>query len=272
MLRHNVEFLPPRLSGVEAISLTSNRTFPRHAHDQFGIGVMVCGGHASWSGGGMVEAGPGDVIAVSPNELHDGKPITGGRSWKMLYVEPSTIAGTVGAEMAAREIQFAVRSAPCLASAILRVFDALSDGDLLAAQEGLTGLFADLLAPSKPIGDRVHSAATLRVLQRIHDQVDVPPPLDEVASLMGMGRTGALRRFRRETGSTPHEYATQIRLRRARRALASGESPASVAIGLGFADQSHMTRAFARQFGLPPGRYQSSTGNIVQDRGAKPDP
>ncbi len=271
-MHHNVEFLPPRLSGVEAISLTSNRTFPRHAHDQFGIGVMVCGGHASWSGGGMVEAGPGDVIAVSPNELHDGKPITGGRSWKMLYVEPSTIAGTVGAEMAAREIQFAVRSAPCLASAILRVFDALSDGDLLAAQEGLTGLFADLLAPSKPIGDRVHSAATLRVLQRIHDQVDVPPPLDEVASLMGMGRTGALRRFRRETGATPHEYATQIRLRRARRALSSGESPVSVAIDLGFADQSHMTRAFARQFGLPPGRYQSSKGNIVQDRGAKPDP
>ena len=41
-----------------------------------------------------------------------------------------------------------------------------------------------------------------------------------------MGRTGALRRFRRETGATPHAYAMQLRLRLARRAHSAGESAA----------------------------------------------
>ena len=82
-----------------------------------------------------------------------------------------------------------------------------------------------------------------------------------------MHRTGALRRFRKEVGATPHDYAMQIRLRLARRALSEGSTPADVAADLGFADQSHLTRAFARQFGLPPGRYRSGGPLSFKTRG-----
>ncbi|WP_432280453.1 helix-turn-helix domain-containing protein [Tropicimonas omnivorans] len=61
-----------------------------------------------------------------------------------------------------------------------------------------------------------------------------------------------LRRFRRETGATPHAYAMQYRLRLARRALPFGDTVAGVAAAFGFADQPHLPRAFARQSGLPP--------------------
>jgi AraC-like DNA-binding protein len=37
--------------------------------------------------------------------------------------------------------------------------------------------------------------------------------------------------------------------------LADGRPIAEAAIDAGFADQSHMTRAFVRQFGVTPGRY-----------------
>lgn len=262
---HSVEFLPSHVHGIDAISLASQRVFPRHAHDQYGIGVMTRGGHASWSNLGWVEAGPGDVIAVNPNEVHDGKPISGLRSWKMLFVEPSVVREMLGAEASSREISFAARTSPAVASATLKVFNALLEGEPEAAQEGLLCLFADLLLPSSPLGDQGPSDATKRVLQRLNDALETPPTLDEIASIMGMSRTGALRRFKRETGATPHEYAMQLRLRQARRALAAGDLPASVAAELGFADQSHMTRAFARQFGLPPGLYRSNKGNIVQD-------
>jgi len=262
---HSVEFLPRRLNGVEAISLTSKSIFPRHAHDQYGIGVMMFGGHVSWSNEGLVEACPGDVIAVSPNEVHDGKPVSGLRSWKMLFVEPSVIDEMIGSNASSREIEFAAKRSPSVATATLTIFHSLLENELSAAEEGLTGLFADLLAPSAPIGDRVPSRGTQHVLQRVNDNLDAPPTLEEIAIIMGMSKTGALRRFKRETGATPHDYAMQLRLRYARRALASGDRPAFVAAELGFADQSHMTRAFARQFGLAPGRYQSIMGNIVQD-------
>jgi len=81
------------IAGVEAVSARSRHSFPRHTHDRFGIGVIDCGAHRSLSGRGMVEAGPGDTITVNPGEVHDGMPIgDGGRSWRMLYIDPSLVA------------------------------------------------------------------------------------------------------------------------------------------------------------------------------------
>ena len=51
--------------GIEAISLESDRAFPRHAHDEFGVGVIVSGAHRSWSGRGQVDALAGDAIMVN---------------------------------------------------------------------------------------------------------------------------------------------------------------------------------------------------------------
>ena len=44
----------------------------------------------------------------------------------------------------------------------------------------------------------------------------------------------------------------------ARRHLRSGYALADAALMAGFADQSHMTRAFQRQFGITPGRYRAA--------------
>ena len=260
---HHVAIATRCLSGVDAIALSSARTFPRHAHDQYGIGVMRAGGHKSWSCVGTVEAGPGDVIAVSPSEIHDGEPMSSpignARAWNMLYIDPDRIETFVGPEAAQREFGFAVQDAPLIARATLATIDALRAGETKAAEQCLTLLFADLLTPVEgAVGDQTPSPATLLVLERIHDTPETPPSLDEVAALMGLGRTGALRRFRREIGVTPHEHAMQHRLSLARRALARGEPPTTVALDLGFADQSHLTRAFGRQFGLSPGRYRSA--------------
>ncbi|WP_116086707.1 AraC family transcriptional regulator [Tropicimonas sp. IMCC34011] len=272
---HRAALLPPCLPGVEVVSLVSARTFPRHAHDEFGLGVIRAGGHASWSGCGAVEAGPGDVIAVSPEEMHDGAPVGERRSWDIVYVDVPMVARLAGPEAARREIGFGACRSVDLASSTQTVMRAIAAGEAGEAEEALTDLLARVLSPGAgddPAVSAPPSAATLRVRERIADRPDVPPGLDEVAALMGMGRTGALRRFRRETGATPHAYAMQHRLRLARRALASGEGAADVAAALGFADQAHLTRAFARQFGLPPVRWRAGRAKIVQDEGMRGGP
>ncbi len=255
------------------MSLASARTFPRHSHDQFGLGVVRAGGHASWSGCGPVEAGPGDLIAVTPDEMHDGAPIGEARTWEMIYIDPAMVARLAGAEAARREIGFGACHDPGLALLADAALRALACGEANEVEETLTDLLTTVLAPRRA-GDLIAwrsapSLATRRVKERIADLPDAPPSLDEVAALMGMGRTGALRRFRRETGATPHAYAMQLRLRLARQALAAGESAAGVAAAFGFADQAHLTRAFARQFGLPPGRWRAGAighnAKIVQD-------
>jgi hypothetical protein len=73
------------LPGIDAMTATTSRSFPRHTHDQYGIGVIDSGGHASLSGRGQVEAGSGSLIFVNPGEVHDGRPIGGRpRGWRML--------------------------------------------------------------------------------------------------------------------------------------------------------------------------------------------
>ena len=75
-----------RVAGIEAVSLTSSHVFPRHSHDQIGIGILTEGAQRSWSGIGPVEAEAGDVITVNPGEIHDGAPMGDRpRSWRMLY-------------------------------------------------------------------------------------------------------------------------------------------------------------------------------------------
>lgn len=84
------------LPGLQAIAAESNRSFPRHMHDVFGIGVMDRGGQRSASGRGAVEAVRGDVITVNPGEVHDGVAMRGeARAWRMLHLAPALLSDGV---------------------------------------------------------------------------------------------------------------------------------------------------------------------------------
>jgi hypothetical protein len=54
------------------------------------------------------------------------------------------------------------------------------------------------------------------------------------------------------------------RLTEARKQIVQGYPIVTVAIDLGFADQSHLTRCFHQTFGLPPGRLQRLCGSFAQ--------
>jgi hypothetical protein len=63
---HNVVQHRSAVAGVEAMTLFSDHSFPRHSHDQYGIGIMTSGAQRSWSVIGDVESRAGDVITVIP--------------------------------------------------------------------------------------------------------------------------------------------------------------------------------------------------------------
>ena len=87
-----ITYFKAALKSMDAMVATTARTYPRHTHDQYGIGVVDSGGHASLSGRGQVEAGPGSLIFVNPREVHDGRALGGRpRSWRMLYLEPAAL-------------------------------------------------------------------------------------------------------------------------------------------------------------------------------------
>ena len=88
--------LPCPLAGVDIVAADSAKAFPRHIHDEFGIGRIDRGAQKTASGRGMVESVAGDVITVNPGEVHDGLPLGDhGRAWRMLYLSPELIGDLV---------------------------------------------------------------------------------------------------------------------------------------------------------------------------------
>lgn len=246
------------LPGVTALALDSARHYGRHTHDQYGIGLILAGAQRSASGRGPVVAGAGELITVNPGEVHDGIPLTGARRWQMLYLDVELLRDDDGR---LREFTAPVARDVRAAGLFARLYTCLREpgaqGGQLAPQSLLLALRARLGACSGAAADaaRIDGAALAPARARIDADPAAQHRLDALAQACGLSRYAFLRAFARLTGLTPHAYVQQQRLHLARRLLARGEPVAQAAADAGFADQSHLTRLFVRDYGVTPARY-----------------
>jgi AraC-like DNA-binding protein len=255
------------MAGVEALSAETDHAFCKHSHDQFGIGVVLCGAQTSASGRGQVEAMAGDLISVNPGEVHDGRPIGGsGRRWEMLYFAPEIIlavAADIHPESARQELEFPVLRDRDAVSIFRQLHaSALSHrpGDGLACESLLLAL-VDRLMPGQVLGrSHVPVAGLRRAIGQIDDMPTRDWTLADLAKTAGLSRFQVLRGFAATTGLTPHAYLMQRRTDLARWLIRRAMPLAEAAAASGFADQSHMTRVFARKYGITPGAYAAAIG------------
>ena len=271
MSRGRVHMPRCAIAGVEATVAETAHSFPRHSHDRFGVGVIVTGGHRSSSGRGVVEARANDAIMVNPGEVHDGSPLDErGRAWRMLYFEPSMLSdaaielsGTATQEI---ELTQPVAHDPQLKILFERLFtvsvEAQSVPDDLIREEAMLELLGYLLRTHATTHARPLLSQTLnpiaRARARIDDDPSSPLTLTDLATEAGMSRFQLLRGFAHEMGLPPHAYRMQRRVILARQLIASGAPLADAATTAGFADQSHMTRAFVRLMGMTPANYAAA--------------
>ena len=83
-----------------------------------------------------------------------------------------------------------------------------------------------------------------------------------VARAVGVHPVHLARTFRVYFGCTPGDYARRQRCRRAAYLLSRTRRPvADIALAIGFADQSHFTKAFHRAVGVPPAEFRRLTVN-----------
>ncbi|MDQ1197890.1 AraC family transcriptional regulator [Agrobacterium sp. SORGH_AS 787] len=257
MGRHQFTMPKTTMPGVAAVIADSDRSFPRHMHDQFGIGVIERGAQKSASGRGVVEAEAGHVITVNPGEVHDGIALSErGRAWTMLYLDPEVVHAALSdiREQDRRDFEFVYPVDPRpLADRFRAVFQTMtSQRSALPGEEALLLLLSQML--ERPLAPPKHAASV--ALSRVKEMVDEAPQMQfslaELAAEAGMSRFRFLRAFSSVTGLTPHSYLMQRRLHMARQALAKGDAPAEAALASGFCDQSHLNRVFVRHFGTTP--------------------
>jgi AraC-like DNA-binding protein len=248
--------------GIEAVHFDTCHVFPRHTHEQFGIGAIDRGGNKSLSGRGMVEARAGDIITVNPGEVHDGAPIgNGGRAWRILYFDPSLIAEVhhdmSEGKTSAYEFIHPVVGDARLSNRLRRLFSILTEGNRketdLERQELLLMLLPRLVSARSERASIPRAVFLAKTL--IDDDPSASITLLDLAAASGLSRFQVLRAFVKATGLTPHAYLIQCRIDLARRLIAGGTRLAEAALASGFADQSHMTRNFVHRYGISPRAY-----------------
>ncbi|WP_421682620.1 AraC family transcriptional regulator [Stutzerimonas urumqiensis] len=256
-------------TGIEAIRAHfDGHAYDPHFHDSYLVGFTETGVQQFHCRRVLHRSTPGQVFLVEPGELHDGHaPADGGFTYSMLYLDPEWVGSALRGlfEEVPVDCQpgFAqtLVGEPALRQAIVEACRAVQrpeprmvrDAALDAMLAGLTWhLHWRRRLPDDP---RLPSVA-LRARDYLHAHHDRDIGLAELASVCGVDRYRLTRAFKAAFGLAPHAYLVQLRLARARRLLALGESPATVAAWLGFADQSHMGRWFRRAYGFTPANYR----------------
>jgi AraC family transcriptional regulator len=81
--------------------------------------------------------------------------------------------------------------------------------------------------------------------------------LADLSMVAGMSTFHFAREFKRATGTTPHQYLLQQRIRHAKDLLSNSEMPlVDVGFQSGFSHQSHFTRLFRKLTGTTPQSYR----------------
>lgn len=107
----------------------------------------------------------------------------------------------------------------------------------------------------------MHDIHTVRAANAEHGaEHRATPDAAERAALLSPAPDpyGFIRRFKRLTGLTPHQFRIQGRIREAKKLLAAHTPIAEAAAEAGFYDQSHLNRWFNKNIGITPRDYQSS--------------
>ncbi|WP_046113279.1 AraC family transcriptional regulator [Aquincola tertiaricarbonis] len=236
--------------------------FEPHTHQAFGIGAIVSGVERFRYRGTEHLAPAGSVVLMNPDELHTGRAETAqGWSYRMLYLDAELLQALTGD--AGWWFDGAVRHDALLAARLQQQLHRLWQAtDALAVDGALLDLL-QLLRPAARIGRPLQPASALRfgaVIDCMHDRLAEPLTLAELAAVADLSPFHFQRSFKAAHGATPHQMLMALRLLQAKRRLAAGQPPASVAAAVGLADQAHLTRAFSRRYGVTPARYARQVG------------
>lgn len=260
----------PSLEQVELrFSQYALPVFHRHNHEAYSIGLVKKGGtrfHLVQHAEVIHPVRQGDVVLINPGEVHACNPESGRPfAYYMLYIGPQYFQSVLE-DLCDRPIPEYRFPIPVIRNADIRAqLDDLCremtrGGTRLAVESTLHETLAAILhqigTGNSSTTESTNSANVQAGYDYLREHLPENISLQELAALCHLSTFHFLRAFRGRYGLPPHTCQLQMRINQARRLLASGESIASTAAAVGFADQSHFTRAFRSSVGTTPRQYK----------------
>jgi AraC-like DNA-binding protein len=232
--------------------------YPRHTHDYFVIGLVDSGAQSFTYRGARHITPAGNLFVVNPGEVHTGEAASAqGYIYRTLCLSMSFVATLTRCLF----LRGAVITEPDLVNALQRFHTSLARRDPRIETDTLLYDAVSLLFTRH--GDAPHTPPSqhdtvVKARDYIEAYFDQDLSLARLASLCSVSPFSLTRSFKAATGLPPHAYLDGVRLRHARQLLDQGEPIASVALAVGYTDQSHLTHRFRRLYGITPGQYRHS--------------
>jgi AraC-like DNA-binding protein len=256
-----------------------SHVYHRHSHETYSFGVTEDGAQAFGCRNAKHVSAAGMIMAFNPDDPHDGHAATpSGFTYRMIHIGPGLLADVL-ADVAGRDAGLPLFGVPTiddpdLAARLRRLHSAMTSGasELETYERLMSAVSAlDRHAASRPPrrepaathGAGAYTGPAAAVRDYLHACYAGQITAGDVANAAGCSRYAAYRAFHATFGLAPSDYQRQLRLRTARRMLAGGGQAADVAAAVGFADQAHLTRWFRRYYGITPGEYRSSVGQLA---------
>jgi len=226
---------------------------PLHEHEHGCVNLVLDGCYREDLREGAGEHLPLTCVYKPPGEPHSNRFTHA--SARCLLIELAR------PELAAPETELAHPATtrdPATVRAALALWRELADPDectpLVAEQLGIEVIEGTLGARPRP---RACSARVRAARETLHDDPRERWTLSSLARHVGLHPSHLARSFREHHGCTIGEYLRALRLNAIARSLALGQRTISeLVLEQGFADHSHGTRAFRRQFGTTPAAFR----------------
>jgi AraC family transcriptional regulator len=240
----------------------ANTSLAPHVHARAYLGLVVQGSHRETAGAQERHCERATVVFHPAAERHANRFFAAGGRIFRLEIDDVWLARL--REVAATVDRPAEAHGGVLSRIACRIFSEFRAPDRVSPLmvEGLALEFATALVRGDGATAAARAPAWLRTaVDYLHAHATGEIRLDGVAAAAGVHPAHLTRVFRTHYGCAVGEYVRRIRIEIAARELATSQRTiAAIAADLGFADQSHFTRVFARITGLPPARYRRLHG------------
>ena len=246
---------PEDVSGLEFTDMDAGpvRVTP-HLHDAWEFVWCQKGGGTARHGNADVHLAPGTLLLFAPGEVHSGESVTGAQT-RSLTVDPDifeeVVIGLTGQIQPFRwfgpllPTSFAARFAE-LCTVFEHSSSALEREETLLFFVGdIVETFWDDTRPESPEARMVEAA---KIYLNFYYAKEIS--MKDLAAKAEMPEAYMIKTFRAATGVTPGEYQHLMRLAKARRLLARGESPVRTALYTGFKRTRDLDAAFRQAYKL----------------------
>jgi AraC family transcriptional regulator len=230
---------------------------PPHGHLRPYFSFLVSGAYRERAAGFSLEYEPFTIV-YHPASFEHADEIGGGGARFFTIEIPASGSGQFDRRLPPAGADRLGGRAVWLASALYREFRRVPPSEL-ALDCHAAALEAEA-THLRELREDVTPRWLERVSDRIHAQFRDKLRLDDLAQEAGVHPVHLSRTFARRRGVGLHDYIERVRVRWVCGELSRGEGDlAALAAEAGYADQSHMTRAFKRVTGMTPGELRTVT-------------